>query len=67
MAGRYLKISEPGQLGDDVFGNAVSQILLVVVAAEIIERQDRNRGPGVLRSRQAPPQRVACRARCDRF
>src|SRR5262249_57339499 len=39
------ELGEPRQLSDDVLGDAITEILLLRVAAEIGERQHRNGGP----------------------
>src|SRR4029078_4137319 len=44
VAGKHRYRLETGEVGDDIFGDAVRQILLLRIAAHICERQNRNRG-----------------------
>ena len=40
VLGDYEQSGNPGQIGDDVLGDAVAQILLFRIAADVLERQD---------------------------
>ena len=44
VARDHAQLLEAGQLGDQVLGQAVGEVVLLGVAAEVRERQDRNRG-----------------------
>ena len=45
IAGDDEQLGEPRQLGDDIVGNAVAEIVLVLVAAQVVERQHGDRRP----------------------
>ena len=44
IAGDYEQVSEPGQSGDDVFGDRRCEVRLLGIVAQIAERQDGDRG-----------------------
>ena len=45
IAGDDEQLGEPRQLGKDILGNAVGEIVLALVAAEVVERQHGDRRP----------------------